>query len=170
MKPNLFLTYFLGTVLCGCGTGSSGPIAAMEPSPVATPAPAPPPAPASTVPVITGLTAHFSDSSCTRAADGLHGRALVITFDYVDGGNDLVGGYVQLSRLYNTGRSEWHDAPIPSEAVLSGSPQRGEADINDACPLFDNNSSETETVTLVDASGNASNSLSVTVDRPAGAP
>jgi hypothetical protein len=54
--------------------------------------------------------------------------------------------------------------------MLTGSQQKGSARIADACPLFDNNSSETETITLVDASGNASNSLSVTVQRPSGAP
>jgi hypothetical protein len=168
MKRNLFLTYFLTTLISGCG--SNGRVATTT-VPTPTPAESPaPPTPTSTVPVISGLSAHFSENPCTRAADGLHGRALVITFDYVDGGNDLIGGHVQLSRVYNTGRSEWHAAPIPSEATLSGSPQRGEADIDDACPLFDNNSSETETVTLVDANGNASNSLSVTVERPAGAP
>ena len=122
------------------------------------------------MPVIADLNAHFSDNSCTRAADGLTGRALVITFDYADGGADLNGGHVMLNREYNTGRSEWHSAPIPSEAKLTGSQQKGSAEIADACPLFDNNSSETETVTLVDAIGNASNSLSVTVDRPSGAP
>ena len=82
----------------------------------------------------------------------------------------MVGGHVQLNRLYNTGRSESHTALIPTEAMLIGSQEHGEADIDDACPLFDNNSSETETVTLVDANGNASNSLSVVMTRPAGAP
>jgi hypothetical protein len=122
------------------------------------------------VPVIADLSAHFSGNSCTRAADGLTGSALVLTFDYTDGGGDLSGGHVMLNREYNTGRSEWHSAPIPSEAMLTGSQQKGSARIADACPLFDNNSSETENVTLVDASGNASNSLSVTVQRPSGAP
>jgi hypothetical protein len=75
-----------------------------------------------------------------------------------------------LNREYNTGRSEWHSAPIPSEVTLEGSQQKGVAQIADACPLFDNNSSETETVTLFDASGNTSNSLSVTEARPPGAP
>lgn len=122
------------------------------------------------MPTISSLTAQFSNNSCTRAADGLQGRALVVTFDYVDGGADLNGGHVMLNRAYNTGRTEWHSAPIPGEVTLIGSQQSGEARIADACPLFDNNSSETETVTLVDANGNMSNSLSITVDRPPGAP
>jgi hypothetical protein len=162
MKPNLFLTYFLAAMISGCGGRSIGPTAPESP--------APSPAPASTVPAISDISAHFSDKTCTRAADGLAGRALVITFDYVDGGDDLIGGHVQLSRVYNTGRSEFHSAPIPSEVMLLGSQQHGEAEIDDACPLYDNNTSETETLTLVDANGNASNSLSVTMSRPEGAP
>ena len=182
MQRNLFLTYFLAMSLSACGGGNvpatltpPDPAAPAAPPPVPTPpAPTPPaptpPVPTSTVPTISGISAHFSDNSCTRAADGLHGRALVITFNYVDSGNDLNGGHVMLNRAYNTGRTEWHSAPIPGEVTLIGTQQNGEARIDDACPLFDNNSSETETVTLVDANGNASNSLSVTVDRPAGAP
>ncbi len=151
-------------MISGCGREGKAP------SPVVADPPAPLPAPPSTVPTISDISAHFSDNSCRRAADGLIGRALVITFDYVDGGADLVGGHVLLNRVYNTGRSEWHSAPIPSEVTLLGSQQRGEAEIDDACPLYDNNSSETETLTLVDANGNTSNSLSVTMTRPAGAP
>jgi hypothetical protein len=158
------LVAFLVALLSGCSP-------AHEPSsPVVADPPAPQPPPTSTVPSISDLGAHFSDSSCTRAADGLTGRALVITFDYVDGSADLVGGHVLLNRVYNTGRSEWHSAPIPSEVKLIGSQQHGEAEIDDACPLYDNNSSETETLTLFDANGNVSNSLSVTMARPAGAP
>lgn len=167
MRRNLFLTYFLTMIASGCGGEAAD--SATAPS-VPAPAPPSPSAPTSTVPTIGDLSAHFSDNSCTRAADGLIGRALVITFDYTDGGADLNGGHVMLNREYNTGRSEWHSAPIPSEVTLDGSQQKGVAQIADACPLFDNNSSETETVTLFDASGNASNSLSVMVARPPGAP
>ena len=60
---------------------------------------------------------------------------------------------------------------LPVLEVELGNCERGaEAEIDDACPLYDNNSSETETLTLVDANGNTSNSLSVTMTRPAGAP
>jgi hypothetical protein len=167
MRWNLFLTYFLAVIVSSCGGQAADSV--MAPS---VPAPAPPAssAPASSVPTIADLTAHFSDNSCTRAADGLIGRALVLAFDYTDGGGDLNGGHVMLNREYNTGRSEWHSAPIPSEVTLEGSQQKGVARIADACPLFDNNSSETEAVTLFDASGNPSNRLLVTVVRPPGAP
>ena len=94
--------------------------------------------------------------------------ALVITFDYKDVNGDLSGGFVELDRLYNTGRSEFHDSPVPSAVMLTGTPTSGTLRIDNACPLYDNASSSTETLTLYDASGMKSNSLSVTVTRPPG--
>ena len=174
MRRDAVLTYFLALFFLttsACGGQAVDSIASPSAVSTSTPSPSPPPpASTSTVPAIAELNAHFSDSSCTRAADGLTGRALVVTFDYTDGGGDLNGGHVMLNRQYNTGRSEWHSAAIPPEVTLNGSQQKGSAQIADACPLFDDSSSETETITLVDASGNGSNSLSVTVSRPAGAP
>jgi hypothetical protein len=167
MRRNLFLTYFLTMIVTGCGGQAVDSV--TSPSTADPPAPTPS-APTSTVPAIADLSAHFSENSCTRAADGLTGRALVITFSYTDGPGDLNGGHVMLNREYNTGRSEWHSALIPSEVTLTGSQQKGSAHIVDACPLFDNSSSETETVTLFDERGNGSNSLSITVTRPPGAP
>ena len=95
-------------------------------------------------------------------------EALVITFDYTDAKGDLSGGFVELDRLYNTGRSEFHDSPVPSAVTLSGTATSGTLRIDNACPLYDNASSSTETLTLHDASGLKSNSLSVTVSRPPG--
>ena len=95
-------------------------------------------------------------------------EALVITFDYVDGRGDLPGGYVQLDRLYNTGRSEFHDSPIPSAVTLTGTPTSGQLRIDNACPFYDNATSSVETLTLYDASGLKSNSLSITMTRPPG--
>jgi len=118
--------------------------------------------------VISHLTANFLSTSCTRAADGLVAEALEITFDYTDGSGDLSGGHVHLDRVYNTGRSEFHDSPIPSAVMLAGTQTSGQLTIANACPLYDNAMSSTETLTLVDANGNASNSLSITVNRPPG--
>jgi hypothetical protein len=156
----LFFGFLIGA--CGSATGTA---------PTA-PAPVPPvtPAPTTTVPVISNLTANFATSSCTRAADGLVSRALVITFDYVDGPADLSGGSVQLNRLYNTGRSESHVSPVPAAVTLIGTPTSGLLRIDNACPLYDNASSSVETLTLIDADGRASNSLSTTVTRLPGAP
>jgi hypothetical protein len=94
--------------------------------------------------------------------------ALVITFDYTDSAGDLSGGHIPLSRVYNTGRSESHTYAVPADVSVSGTSTSGQIRINNACPLYDNNSSDTETITLVDDQGNSSNSLSITVARPPG--
>lgn len=151
----------------------AAPAPSPEPQPQPQPAPAPPPAPvapASRVPAISGLTAGFSGKSCTRAADHLTGSALVVSFDFIDGDGDLSGGKVVLYRVYNTGRSESHSSPIPSEAMTMGSPTSGRIEIDVECPLYDNNQTTTETLTLYDAAGHQSNSLSTTTTRPVGAP
>lgn len=122
------------------------------------------------MPAISNLSAAFSGKPCTRAADHLTGSALVVTFDFTDGDGDLSGGKVVLYRVYNTGRSESHSSPIPSEAMIAGSSTSGRIEIDVECPLYDNNQTTTETLTLVDAAGHQSNSLSTTTTRPAGAP
>ena len=75
-----------------------------------------------------------------------------------------------LNRTYNTGRSEWHASPVPGEGILTGSPDHGRIEVDVECPLYDNNQTSVESITLIDAAGHVSNSLSVTMHRPAGAP
>ena len=128
------------------------------------------PTPNASVPAISNLIATFSTGNCIRSADGLTGRALVITFDYTDTAGDTPGGRVQLTRVYNTGRSETHFFAVPSELTVTGTPISGQVRIANACPLYSDATSSTETLTLLDAGGFASNSLSTTVTRPAGAP
>jgi hypothetical protein len=159
----------LGFVTFACGGTPSNP-ADPTPTPAPTPATPVPPAPTTSVPQISNLTTTFSSNACIRAADGLVGSALVVTFDYVDGSGDLAGGSVRLNRLYNTGRSESHVSAVPAGVTLIGSPTSGQLRIDNACPLYDDGSSSTETLTLIDANGAASNSLSSTVTRPPGAP
>jgi hypothetical protein len=142
---------------------------AVQPAPAAAPEPAPAP-PASPAPAIANLAAVFSGKSCTRAADHLTGSALVVTFDFTDGDGDLSGGKVVLYRVYNTGRSESHSSPIPSEVTITGSPTSGQIRIDNECPLYDDNQTSTETLTLFDAAGHQSNSLSTSTTRPVGAP
>jgi hypothetical protein len=157
----------LGLLLAACAQNDIGSTV-VPTSTAPTPTAPTPPASTNSVPVISHLTANFSTNSCTRAADGLTAEALEITFDYNDGSGDLSGGHVHLERLYNTGRSEFHDSSIPSAVTLIGTPTVGQLRIGNACPLYDNATSSTETLTLIDASGLASNSLSITVTRPAG--
>jgi len=145
------------------------PVVAPTPSPQPAPEPAPPPAPP-TAPTISNISAHFSGQSCTRAADHLRGSALVVQFDFTDPNGDLPGGKVMLNRTYNTGRSEFHASPIPGDPILTGSPTAGHVEVDNECPLYDNNQSTVETLSLIDAAGLTSNSLSTTTQRPPGAP
>ena len=163
----LFALFALFCTLNGaCAEGT--PSSHTAPTPVA---PAPTPVtPVSSVPVIADLTANFSTNSCTRQADGLTGRAMVVTFDFTDGGASLSGGHVEVDRVYNTGRSEFHLSPIPSAVTLTGTPTVGQLRIDNACPLYDNATSSIETYFLVDSSGQTSNSLSIGMTRPPGAP
>ena len=75
-----------------------------------------------------------------------------------------------LNRTYNTGRSEFHAAPIPGDPIMTGSPTAGHIEVDNECPLYDNNQTSVETLTLIDAAGLTSNSLSATMQRPPGAP
>ena len=94
----------------------------------------------------------------------------MVTFDFTDGDGDVSGGKVVLYRVYNTGRSESHSSPIPSDVTIIGSASSGQIRIDNECPLYDNNQTSTETLTLFDAAGHQSNSLSTTTTRPVGAP
>lgn len=150
-------------------TPSPSPAPAPEPVPQPQPAPAPSPAP-QTAPAISHLSAYFSGQSCTRAADHLTGSALVVAFDFTDPNGDVPGGKVMLNRMYNTGRSEFHASAVPGEAILTGSSSAGRVEVDNECPLYDDNQTSVETLTLIDAVGLTSNSLSVTMQRPEGAP
>jgi len=125
---------------------------------------------ASTVPTISNLAASFSSAGCVRSADGLAGRALVMTFDFSDPKGQTSGGRIQLTRVYDTGRSETHFFAVPTEVVVSGTTTTGQIRIGNACPLYNDATASTERLTLIDASGAVSNTLSISVLRPAGAP
>jgi hypothetical protein len=184
MNPRISIVALIASLfLSGCGsiaptptnpTAISVPVASPAPAPEpGPPQPQPTPAPAtplSPIPAIANLAAVFSGKPCTRAADHLTGSALVVTFDFADGDGDLSGGKVVLYRVYNTGRSESHTSPVPSEVTITGTSTAGQIRIDNECPLYDNNQTSTETLTLFDAAGHQSNSLSTSTTRPVGAP
>jgi len=118
---------------------------------------------------IRNLSAVFTDTTCTRAADHLTARGLAITLDFTDDGSGLAGGRVELDRRYDTGRTEFHIYPIPAEVTITGGATAGQLQLI-GCPLYDNGHTSTETLTLTDARALTSNSLSITVARPAGDP
>src|SRR5262249_33064752 len=148
----LALALIAAIFITACGSiGSSTPTApsrapspapAPAPEPAPTPAPAPQPAPSpapATAPTIANLQAYFSGQKCTRQADHLTGSALVVQFDFTDPNGDVPGGQVMDNRTYNTGRSEWHAAIVGGDAVLTGSPTAGHFEVDNECPLYDNN-------------------------------
>ena len=93
---------------------------------------------------------------------------LSLTFTYSAPEGNLQGGHVQLSRVYNTGEAEPHTFPIPAEATISGTTS-GQIRVG-GCPPYNDATGSTETVWLYDSSNRASNRLTVSVTRPAGAP
>ena len=143
----------LTVALSACGGGSS------------------PTAPAPVAPAISGLTATFLTTTCTREFPGnrgVTGATLVLTFNYTDADATLPNGHVQLSRFYNTGDSETHSFAVPSEVTMSGTTS-GVIRVG-GCPRYNDATSSTETVWLYDANNHVSNGLSVTVSKPVGAP
>ena len=119
------------------------------------------------MPALSHLSAVFTNATCTRAADHLSAMGLAITLDFTDDGGALAGGRVELDRRYDTGRTEFHIYPIPAEVTINGGPTAGQLLLT-GCPLYDNGHTSTETLTLTDARGLTSNSVSITVTRPAG--
>ena len=55
--------------------------------------------------------------------------------DVLQRSGDLSGGFVELDRLYNTGRSEFHDSPVPSAVTLTGTATSGQLTYSSATPL-----------------------------------
>jgi hypothetical protein len=129
-----------------------------------------PTTPANSAPAIVNLSANFAATGCIRSADGLAGRALVITFDFTDAAGNTSGGRIQLTRRYDTGRSETHFFALPTEVSVTGTATAGQIRIGNACPLYSDATSSVESITLIDLNGLVSNTLSTTVTRPAGAP
>ena len=127
--------------------------------------------PAASGPTISNLTATFQSSSCTREFPGnrgVTGTTLSFVFSYVAADGNLPGGHVQLNRVYSTGDSEIHTWPIPAEATVTGTTS-GQIRVG-GCPRYNDATASTETVSLYDANNHVSNSLTVTVARPSGAP
>jgi hypothetical protein len=92
---------------------------------------------------------------------------LAITLDFTDDSGDLAGGRLELDRRYDTGRTEFHIYQIAAEVTITGGATAGRLQLT-GCPLYDDGHTSTETLTLTDAGGLTSNSLSITVTRPAG--
>ena len=121
--------------------------------------------------VIGGLATAFTGSSCTREFPGTRGAAgttLSLTFTYSAPQGNLTGGRVQLVQSYNTGDPDTHTFAIPSEFLTMNGTTSGTIRVG-ACPRYNDATVSMETVTLFDAAGHVSNSLTVSLTKPAGA-
>jgi len=122
--------------------------------------------------VIGGLATAFPGSSCTREVPGTRGATgttLSLTFTYSAPLGNLTGGHVQLVQSYNTGDPETHTFAIPSEFLTINGTTTGTIRVG-ACPRYNDATVSMETLTLFDAAGHSSNSLTVSLTKPAGAP
>jgi hypothetical protein len=139
-------------VIASCGGGGDGGPAGPPPG----------------VPALANLNATFA-GPCTLQG-GLAGTRVNITVDYTDSDGNLQGGALQTTGvLLPSGNSIdlIFDLPSPG-ATISGTTA---GTIQAAgCLRFGNQSQFRLSVAVVDAAGNSSNILTVTLDRPAGAP
>jgi len=121
--------------------------------------------------VIGGLSTAFPGSSCTREFPGNRGTAgttLFLTFTYSAPLGNLTGGRVQLVQTYNAGDAETHTFAIPSEFLTMSGTTSGTIRVG-VCPRYNDATGSMESLTLFDAAGHSSNTLTVSVTRPAGA-
>lgn len=143
----------LATILAGCGSGEG------KPSPTA-----------SNAPVIANLSGSFTGSPGGCQTSGGLGTARLLTFDFVDGDGNVVGGRVLISVAFSPGTTVVDVSfSLPSTGVSITGTTSGTIRVT-TCARFGTSAGLTETVTLFDAAGNPSNALFVTTSRPGGAP
>ena len=121
--------------------------------------------------VIGGLATAFPGSSCTREFPGTRGATgttLSLTFTFSTNQGNLTGGRVQLVQSYNAGDSETHTFAIPSDFLTISGTTFGTIRVG-ACPRYNDATVSMESLTLFDAAGHSSNTLTVSVTKPAGA-
>lgn len=118
-------------------------------------------------PVIANLRVTFG-SRCTLAS-GQPGTLELLAFDYTDADGNLRGGTLENTTTANAGGSMTFTPPIPSSDVVISGTTSGTIGIG-FCTRFGSNATITEQVRIADASGKISNTLSLVVSRPEGAP
>jgi hypothetical protein len=155
MKPSDSLRvvgFFLVMGLAaGCGGGGGGGSATVDPK----------------APVIANLRVALR-KRCTLES-GRAGTIEVLTFDYADADGNLVGGIVENTAAAVAGGPFVFNLPIPSPGVTITGTTAGTITLG-GCLHFGGNASATEQVRVFDASGKVSNTLTVEVAKPDGAP
>jgi len=134
-----------GTALVACSGGGGG-----SHSPTGSTANAP---------VISSPTLGFTSAACTQRDGSAGTTQVLITFRYADPDGDVIGGAVEIARVFNTGKSETTFRAVPSEGVEVSGTTSGEIRVQD-CIRLEAGTNFTQTTTLLDAKGNRSNTLS----------
>lgn len=150
-RPLRAVGLLLGMILAaGCGGGGDGGTA-TDPN----------------APVIANLRVSFG-ATCTLSS-GQRGTLEILSFDYADADGNTSGGTLESTAGFVAGGPFVVTAPIPSPGVTITGTSSGTIS-GTFCIFFGSNASATEQVRIADASGKISNTLTVEVVRPSGAP
>ncbi|MGH7320786.1 MAG: hypothetical protein ACRELA_14335 [Candidatus Rokuibacteriota bacterium] len=122
---------------------------------------------ASSTPVVANLGVSFG-AQCTLAS-GLAGTRGFVTFEFVDAEGDLSGGRVVATATFDVGGPITITFNIPSPEVTVSGTTSGTVTLL-TCIRFGSSSSAILSGALFDAANQASNTLTLSVQRPAGAP
>jgi len=138
----------LASILAGCGGHhGGGTTSSSTPSTPSTP---------STTPLISDLGVATSAQGCT--VQGFSGKVRTVTFSFTDVDGNERGGHVDLT-LSASGPSQSLTVRVPSDGVSLAGTTAGSITISGLCIAVIGGSA-TLTVTLADAAGNESNTLS----------
>jgi hypothetical protein len=120
-----------------------------------------------TIPVIANLRVSFG-ARCTLPSHQ-PGTIETLTFEYADADGNVRGGILENKTSAAVGGSLTFRPPIPSPSVAITGTTSGTITVA-ACLHFGSNASVTEEVRVTDASGKASNVLTLVVSNPGGLP
>lgn len=146
------LSVLLSVAACGGGGGGAGSPVTVDPN----------------APVITNLRANFGPR-CTLPGVNLPGTIESLAFEYTDADGNVRGGTVENVVSAAQGDPITLTPVIPSPGLTTTGTTSGTITIT-GCLRYGGNSSVTEQVKVTDASGKASNMLTIEVPRPGGAP
>jgi hypothetical protein len=119
-------------------------------------------------PVIANFRATLG-GPCTIAGTNVRGTVETLLVDYVDADGDVRGGIAESRATFEFGGAFPLTVTIPSGTAAISGTTSGTIAIT-ACLAFGGNTSVTEEIRITDASGKASNVLTVVVANPGGVP
>jgi len=123
----------------------------------------------SDAPLLSSPAATFG-GACTVPGTSLPGTGEIVTVSYTDVNGDLRGGTAREVTTSDDGQTLTLSGPIPSLGITITGTTSGQLTLVSCLHFGSQPTRVTETVTVTDVTGNTSNDVSVTVNRPAGAP